>query len=219
MEPHNWYAMGSNFKIVTRLVECQKVRRSFGNASTRNDVLIHMLDCIPKVGDCLGLRLRKLSEGPINGRSVLLGSKSSESSKRALCSVNTIIKVANTLDERLDTAARCHVFSNPATPGDVLSRGLVCRDHVRREQSGRTWRRLNFPGMEDHAEFQLIPERCSTGGKLGWFEMLEVRHCRFLMPNVRAKRETTAWRAGHQAQNGPQAQRLMASAPCRWRSA
>jgi len=41
----------------------------------------------------------------------------------------------------------------------------------------------------------------------------------FLLPNVRAKRVTTAWRAGQQAQNGPQAQRLMASATCRWRSA
>ena len=38
-------------------------------------------------------------------------------------------------------------------------------------------------------------------------------------PNVRAKRATTAWRAGQQAQNGPKAQRLMASAPCRCRSA
>jgi len=39
------------------------------------------------------------------------------------------------------------------------------------------------------------------------------------LPNVRAKRATTAWRAGQQAQNGPQAQRLMAGATCRWRSA
>jgi len=38
-------------------------------------------------------------------------------------------------------------------------------------------------------------------------------------PNVRAKRATTAWRAGQQAQNGLQAQRLMASVTCRWRSA
>jgi len=38
-------------------------------------------------------------------------------------------------------------------------------------------------------------------------------------PNVRAKRATAAWRAGQQAQNGPQAQRLMASVTCRWRSA
>jgi len=41
----------------------------------------------------------------------------------------------------------------------------------------------------------------------------------FVTPNVRAKRATTAWRAGQQAQNGPQAQRLMASVTCRWRSA
>ena len=38
-------------------------------------------------------------------------------------------------------------------------------------------------------------------------------------PNVRAKRAPTAGRAGQQAQNGPQAQRLMASVTCRWRSA
>jgi len=38
-------------------------------------------------------------------------------------------------------------------------------------------------------------------------------------PNVRAKRATTAWRAGQQAQNGPKAQRLMAGVACRWRSA
>ena len=41
----------------------------------------------------------------------------------------------------------------------------------------------------------------------------------FARPNVRAKLATMAWRAGQQAQNGPQAQRLMASATCRWRSA
>jgi len=41
----------------------------------------------------------------------------------------------------------------------------------------------------------------------------------FARPNVRAKRATTAWRAGQQAQNGPQAQRLMAGATCRCRSA
>ena len=40
-----------------------------------------------------------------------------------------------------------------------------------------------------------------------------------LRPNVRAKLAPTAWRAGQQAQNGPKAQRLMASAACRWRSA
>ena len=41
----------------------------------------------------------------------------------------------------------------------------------------------------------------------------------FARPNVRAKRAITAWRAGQQAQNGPQAQRLVASVTCRWRSA
>jgi len=41
----------------------------------------------------------------------------------------------------------------------------------------------------------------------------------FMTPNVRAKRATAAWRAGQQAQNGAKPQRLMASAPRRWRSA
>lgn len=38
-------------------------------------------------------------------------------------------------------------------------------------------------------------------------------------PNVRAKRATTAGRAGQQAQNGAKPQRLMAGVACRWRSA
>ena len=41
----------------------------------------------------------------------------------------------------------------------------------------------------------------------------------FLKPNVRGKPAPTAWRAGHQAQNGPQAQRLMSGVPCCWGSA
>jgi len=41
----------------------------------------------------------------------------------------------------------------------------------------------------------------------------------FSGPNVRAKRATTAGRAGQQAQNGPKALRLMAGVTCRWRSA
>jgi len=41
----------------------------------------------------------------------------------------------------------------------------------------------------------------------------------FAGPNVRAKRATTAGRAGQQAQNGPKALRLMAGVACRWRSA
>jgi len=47
----------------------------------------------------------------------------------------------------------------------------------------------------------------------------KVRDCGIVLPNVRAKRATAAGRAGQQAQNGPQAQRLMASVACRWRSA
>ena len=46
-----------------------------------------------------------------------------------------------------------------------------------------------------------------------------VRIASLVMPNVRAKRATTAWRAGQRAQNGPQAQRLLAGVTCRWRSA
>ena len=49
--------------------------------------------------------------------------------------------------------------------------------------------------------------------------LLAHRTACFVRPNVRAKRAATAWRAGQQAQNGPQAQRLMASVTCRWRSA
>ena len=59
------------------------------------------------------------------------------------------------------------------------------------------------------------------GGLLGGSEFIlwMWRRKWIRMPNVRAKRAPTAWRAGQQAQNGPQAQRLMASATCRWRSA
>ena len=39
------------------------------------------------------------------------------------------------------------------------------------------------------------------------------------LPNVRVKPAPTAWRAGQQAQNGPQAQRLMAGVPRCWGSA
>jgi len=46
-----------------------------------------------------------------------------------------------------------------------------------------------------------------------------VRISVLVMPNVRAKLAPTAWRAGQQAQNGPQAQRLMAGVTRRWRSA
>ena len=41
----------------------------------------------------------------------------------------------------------------------------------------------------------------------------------FVTPNVRVKPAPTVGRAGQQAQNGPQAQRLMASATRRWGSA
>ena len=41
----------------------------------------------------------------------------------------------------------------------------------------------------------------------------------FVRSNVRVKPAPTAWRAGQQAQNGPQAQRLMAGVPRCWGSA
>ena len=47
----------------------------------------------------------------------------------------------------------------------------------------------------------------------------EDQHVRPVLPNVRAKLATTAWRAGRAAQNGAKPQRLMASVTCRWRSA
>jgi len=67
--------------------------------------------------------------------------------------------------------------------------------------------------LTDHRTLQLVvaPE----------FENLAWRIAtgRLVLPNVRAKRATTAGRAGQQAQNGPKALRLMASVACRWRSA
>jgi hypothetical protein len=36
-----------------------------------------------------------------------------------------------------------------------------------------------------------------------------------VLPNVKVKLRPAAWRVGQQAQNGPEAQRLMASAPRR----
>ena len=44
-------------------------------------------------------------------------------------------------------------------------------------------------------------------------------HSHLALPNVRAKLAPTAWRAGQQAQNGPQARRLMAGVPRCWSSA
>ena len=49
--------------------------------------------------------------------------------------------------------------------------------------------------------------------------LLAHRTACIVRPNVRAKRATTAGRAGQQAQNGAKPQRLMAGAACRWRSA
>jgi hypothetical protein len=49
--------------------------------------------------------------------------------------------------------------------------------------------------------------------------LLKHHMCMLVPPNVRDKLATTAWRTGQQAQNGPQAQRLMAGVPRRWGSA
>ena len=49
--------------------------------------------------------------------------------------------------------------------------------------------------------------------------LLETCSVEFVLPNVRAKLATTAWRAGQQAQIGAKPQRLMASVTRRWRSA
>ena len=46
-----------------------------------------------------------------------------------------------------------------------------------------------------------------------------VKMLKFVQPNVRVKPGPTAWRAGRQAQNGPQAQRLTAGVPRCWGSA
>jgi hypothetical protein len=52
-----------------------------------------------------------------------------------------------------------------------------------------------------------------------WKIALLRKQARHEPPNVRAKRATTAGRAGQQAQNGAEPQRLMTSVACRWRSA
>jgi len=60
---------------------------------------------------------------------------------------------------------------------------------------------------------------CSMLGATALLILLDEERLPSVTPNVRAKLATAAWRAGQQAQNGPQAQRLMASAPRRWCSA
>ncbi len=49
--------------------------------------------------------------------------------------------------------------------------------------------------------------------------LLEHHKADSVLPNVRAKLATTAWRAGQAAQNGAKPQRRMTSVTCRWRSA
>ena len=69
-------------------------------------------------------------------------------------------------------------------------------------------------------DFSRTAPKCVGGGS----GLIVLRHAKerqlvVVPPNVRAKRATTAGRAGQQAQNGPKAQRLMAGVACRWRSA
>ena len=70
-------------------------------------------------------------------------------------------------------------------------------------------------------ELGALRPRRAVRGKRAMLERgtICVRISVLVMPNVRAKRATTAWRAGQQAQNGAKPQRLMASVTCRWRSA
>ena len=74
-------------------------------------------------------------------------------------------------------------------------------------------------GMGRRDEFmQVCPERGLR--VLRWrSEANQLEVFAFKMPNVRVKPAPTAWRAGQQAQNGPQAQRLLAGAPRCWGSA
>ena len=51
------------------------------------------------------------------------------------------------------------------------------------------------------------------------FLVVENGSASLVRPNVRVKPAPTAWRAGQQAQNGPQAQRLLAGVPRCWGSA
>jgi len=69
---------------------------------------------------------------------------------------------------------------------------------------------------------RLAMSELSVPVRLDWYSKFsegQSTPLRIVLPNVRAKRAPTAWRAGQQAQNGPKAQRLMASVTCRWRSA
>lgn len=136
LETGDWYLVSANLKVLARLVDGQEMRQALRDSSTRNNDRIHVLDRISQVGDCLCLRLRKFSNIPVNGWSVLLGSKAFESSKRSLCSIDAVLEVPNAFDEGLDTSVRVHVVSHSATPGHVLPRCLVRDYHVGHEQTG-----------------------------------------------------------------------------------
>ena len=73
------------------------------------------------------------------------------------------------------------------------------------------------------AEFRVIEARGAWASCHGVpadaIERMRARWEHVETPNVRAKLAPTAWRAGQQAQNGPKAQRLVASVTCRWGSA
>jgi hypothetical protein len=128
------YMVNSNLKVVSLSIYGQKVGRALRDARTRNYVRIHVLDCISQVGDYLGLRLREFTNRPVNSWSVLLGSKSSKSSKRSLCGVDAVFKVPNPFDKSLDTATvRVHVSSHLVARSHILSRRFIGSDHVRHE--------------------------------------------------------------------------------------
>ena len=131
VETGNWDVVSTDFKALALLVDGEEMRQALGDSRIRNDIRIHVLDRISQVGDCLGLGLRKPSDRPINGRSVLLGSKSSESSQCSLGCGDAVLEVPKAFDEGLDTTTGVHVIAHSATAGSVLSRSFVRGNHVR----------------------------------------------------------------------------------------
>ena len=77
LETGEWYLVIANLKGLALLVDGQEMRQALRDSRIRNDIRIHVLDGISQVSNCLDLRLSQLSNRPINGWSVLLGSKSS----------------------------------------------------------------------------------------------------------------------------------------------
>ena len=77
------------------------------------------------------------------------------------------------------------------------------------------------PSSAIFVELQAVTKTLASKSRKGVEVFIGARNMRNVLgrPNVRAKLAPTAWRVGQQAQNGPQAQRLMASATFRWGSA